>query len=101
MENDDFLKFVVDPSFYTDPVKIEKMKQEIVDRENAKKLLIQQEELRVNRLSCPCCKSTEKSNFIEREHNGIYGSGGKSWIKQEYIICLSCGVHYTDLNKEK
>lgn len=100
MEDDKFLKFVTNPDFFIDSEMIDVIKQGIYDRENAAKLLVKQEEIRIKSLYCPCCKSTEKSHFIDREHNGIYGSGSSSWVRQEYIICLSCGIHYNDLNKK-
>lgn len=95
MEDDNFLKFVLDPSFNINQEVQAKIKANMV----VKKKMEQDEEDRVKNLKCPCCKSIEKSHFIDREHNGIYGSGSRAWIRQEYIVCLSCGVHYTDLEK--
>ena len=61
----------------------------------------EKEELRINKIKCPICKSTDKINHIRRDNNGIMGSGFNSWVIEQYLICKSCGIHYSDVTKIK
>lgn len=60
---------------------------------------VKQECDRVEAMECPCCKSTAKHRHHRTENNGIIGPGYHSRTIDDYYICQSCGVHYTDLNK--
>ena len=55
---------------------------------------------RVKKMECPLCKSVEKRRFVNYETNGIIGPGSYANIKEDYYICLKCGIHYHDLNKK-
>jgi C4-type Zn-finger protein len=66
-----------------------------------KRIEEEKEELRINKIKCPICKSTDKINHIRRDSNGIMGSGFNSWVIEQYLICKSCGVHYSDITKLK
>jgi uncharacterized protein YbaR (Trm112 family) len=59
------------------------------------------EKKRIEKIKCPVCKSTKKTHYVKRENNGIIGSGFNSWIIEEYLICQDCGIHYSDLKKNK
>jgi hypothetical protein len=59
------------------------------------------EEERIRNIKCPVCKSKKKSHFVDRVSNGVYGRGHNSYVKNEYLICENCGVHYSDLKKMK
>lgn len=59
------------------------------------------ERARIDAIECPVCKSTAKAEFAQRNNNGVIGLGYASWMIQEYLICLDCGVHYHDLEKLK
>lgn len=61
----------------------------------------EKEELRINKIKCPTCKSTDKINHIRRDNNGIVGPGSNSWVIEQYLICKSCGIHYSDITKIK
>jgi transposase-like protein len=64
-----------------------------------KRLETKQEEARINNIKCPVCKSSDKIHHIKRQSNGIYGPGHSSWVTENYLICKSCGVHYSDVSK--
>jgi hypothetical protein len=70
-------------------------------QEDEKKLKIEKEQLRLDNISCPACKSKEKHFHNKYDSNGVYGSGYKSWLIESYIICMNCGVMYVDLEKLK
>ena len=59
----------------------------------------EKEELRIKKIECPICKSTDKINHIKRDNNGIMGPGFNSWVTEEFLICKSCGIHYSDITK--
>lgn len=59
------------------------------------------EETRINQIECPVCKSTGKIHYVKRNSNGIMGPGHSSWVTEEYLICKSCGIHYSDVSKFK
>lgn len=69
--------------------------------ENKREEIRKKEEKRVKAIKCPLCKSNKKSLYQDIQHNGIYGPGSFSNITNEYLICLNCGMHYSDLNKNK
>ena len=69
--------------------------------EERKRIERENEENRINNIQCPLCKSTDKIKHFKRESNGIMGPGFESRITDEYLICKSCGVHYSDINKMK
>lgn len=56
------------------------------------------EKNRIASIACPVCKSNLKKRFIQSESNGILGPGYHSHTINDYYICQSCGVHYSDLN---
>lgn len=58
------------------------------------------EEKRIEKLTCPNCKSKDKKHILKYESNGIMGPGSRSWTTDDYYICQSCGIHFTDLNKK-
>lgn len=64
-----------------------------------KRLEAEQEKNRIGEIKCPVCKSTDKIHHIKRQSNGIYGPGHSSWVTENYLICKSCGVHYSDVSK--
>jgi C4-type Zn-finger protein len=70
-----------------------KIEQEEKRIENEKKTS------RINSISCPACKSMDKIHHVKRQNNGIIGSSFQSWITDEYLICKSCGIHYSDVTK--
>lgn len=55
---------------------------------------------RVKKMCCPACKGTEKNRIRKTENNGVYGPGCRSWVVDDYYICLGCGVHFTDLKQK-
>ena len=67
--------------------------------EEQKRIERENEEIRINNIQCPLCKSTDKHHYIKRDSNGVMGPGFSSWITEEYLICKGCGVHYSDLKK--
>jgi transposase-like protein len=67
--------------------------------EEKKRIEIENETSRINSITCPACKSTDKHRHIKRGDNGVFGSGFQSWIIDEYLICKSCGIHYSDVTK--
>ena len=72
--------------------------QQRIERE--KKLKKEQEEKeRIDKIKCPACKSTNKHHHKKYQNNGIIGSGSASWIVEEYLVCLDCGIHFSDLKK--
>lgn len=79
---------------------INRKKQELDEQERKQKERKQEEE-RINNIECPICKSTDKIHHIKRNSNGIMGPGHSSWVTEEYLICKSCGVHYSDISKFK
>ena len=82
-------------NFYKD--KLEREQKELEEKRNEEEL----EKERINKIECPLCKSTDKIHHIKRNNNGIIGSGYSSWITDEYLICKSCGIHYSDTTKLK
>jgi C4-type Zn-finger protein len=62
---------------------------------------VEQEKDRVKNMTCPCCKSTDKQHFVQSENNGVMGSGYSSWVIQSYYVCMSCGIHYSDLSSKE
>lgn len=69
--------------------------------QEAKKKKEQEETERINKIPCPACKSTNKHHHKKYENNGIIGPGSASWLTEEYLVCLDCGIHFTDINKHK
>lgn len=63
-----------------------------------KKKKEQEEKERINKIPCPVCKSTNKHHHTKYQNNGVYGPGASSWLVEEYLICLSCGVHFSNMN---
>jgi uncharacterized protein YbaR (Trm112 family) len=75
-------------------------------KQKEEELKIKQEEenkekKRIEKIKCPVCKSIEKAHYVKRKNNGIIGPGFNSWVKEEYLICQNCGIHYSDLKKNK
>lgn len=82
-------------NFYKD--KLEREQKELEERRKEEEL----EKERINKIECLLCKSTDKIHHIKRNNNGIIGSGYSSWVTDEYLICKSCGLHYSDITKLK
>ena len=80
-------------SIYTD------MEESRKREEEEKRIEIENETSRINSIPCPACKSTDKHHYIKRDSNGVMGPGFSSWITEEYLICKSCGIHYSDVTK--
>ena len=74
--------------------------QERLEWENKKKKE-QEEKNRIDKIPCPVCKSINKHHHTKYKSNGIMGPGSASWLVEEYLICLDCGIHFTDLKKVK
>jgi hypothetical protein len=72
--------------------------QKRIERE-AKLKKEQEEKERINKIKCPACKSINKHHHTKYQNNGILGPGAASWITEEYLICLDCGIHFSDLKK--
>lgn len=66
-----------------------------------KKKKEQEEKERINNIPCPTCKSTNKHHHKKYENNGIIGPGYSSWLIEEYLVCLQCGIHFSDINNGK
>jgi hypothetical protein len=81
----------LDPNWY------EKMQEET---RQAEMKALKEEEERIEKMSCPSCKSTDKDHIVKSEDNGIYGPGFCSWVIDEYYVCKKCGTMYKDLNKK-
>ena len=60
----------------------------------------QEEKERIDSIKCPACKSTNKHHHKKYQNNGILGPGSTSWITEEYLVCLDCGIHFSDLKKK-
>jgi hypothetical protein len=75
----------------------EREEQEREERKKVEEI----EKNRVDAIQCPVCKSTDKHHHTKHNHNGICGPGSRSWKVEDYLICLGCGVHYTDLERIK
>lgn len=56
---------------------------------------------RIKTIKCPACKSTNKHHHQKYGSNGIMGPGRTSWLVEDYLICLDCGIHFNDVNKGK
>ena len=78
----------------------EKKAREEEDLERYKKE-IKEEELRIEKLSCPVCLNSKKRRFKTAESNGVMGPGYHSRITNDYFICETCGIHFSDLNKKE
>jgi transposase-like protein len=78
----------------------EKKAREEEDLERYKKE-VKEEELRIEKLSCPVCSNSKKRRFITAESNGVMGPGYHSRITNDYFICETCGIHFSDLNKKE
>lgn len=76
-----------------------KERQRIEREEELKKE--QEEKERIDNIKCPACKSTNKRHHKKYENNGILGPGSASWIVEEYLVCLNCGIHFDDINRKK
>lgn len=74
--------------------------QERLEQE-AKKKKEDEEKERINKIPCPVCKSTNKHHHTKYKNNGIMGPGFASWLVDEYLVCLDCGVNFSDINKTK
>lgn len=84
--------FELEPGWYEKYIMEErKKKEEIEEREKERIVLIK----------CPSCESTMKRHIVKREDNGIIGPGHRSWVVDEYFVCLECGTMFKDLNKIK
>jgi C4-type Zn-finger protein len=79
----------------------ENRKKQEEEEQKIKQEKEKKEQERIEKIKCPACKSTKKQHYINRENNGIIGPGFNSWITEEYLICQNCGIHYSDLNKNK
>ena len=90
---------------YGEPIDFSNFWAESIKRkEGEEELKRKEEELekeRINKIECPLCKSTNKIHHIKRDNNGIIGSGFSTWVTDEYLICKSCGIHYSDITKLK
>jgi uncharacterized protein YbaR (Trm112 family) len=72
------------------------------DKEEAAKRLEEEQRIegeRFNNIQCPVCKSTNKTNIVKTNSNGVFGPGYHSWILEEYLVCDDCGVMYKDLKR--
>lgn len=56
--------------------------------------------LRINEMKCPACKETNKEHVVKTENNGVIGPGYHSYVVDDYYVCKSCGVHFSDVNKK-
>lgn len=61
---------------------------------------LKDENLRVENMECPLCRSTEKERRVSSISNGVMGPGYNSRKIADHYICMSCGIHYSDLNKK-
>jgi hypothetical protein len=66
----------------------EKRRLEAVEKENE----------RFDAIKCPVCKSTDKDSIVKRNSNSVIGPGSRSWITENYLVCMGCGVMYKDLS---
>ena len=82
-------------NFYKD--KLEREQKELEEKRKEEEL----EKERINKIECPLCKSTNKVHHIKRDNNGVIGPGFSTWVTDEYLICKSCGIHYSDITKLK
>jgi hypothetical protein len=64
-----------------------------------KKKKEEEEKERINNIPCPACTSTNKHHHKKYENNGIIGTGYSSWLIEEYLVCLQCGIHFSDIKK--
>ena len=80
---------------------IQNHKKEVEEDKKRYEKEIKQEQKRVKNMKCPTCKSTKKEHVVNSKNNGIFGPGYRSWITDEYYLCLGCGVRYEDLNKKE
>lgn len=60
-----------------------------------------EEQDRLDKIICPCCKGNKKQRKAHSSSNGIIGPGSNSYITDEYLFCLDCGTMYKDLFKLK
>ncbi len=61
---------------------------------------LKEEETRVKNMKCPLCKSKKKERNISSVSNGVMGPGHHSRKIADHYICMDCGIHYSDLNKQ-
>lgn len=78
------------------------LSKEEQEEENKKFVEKQEKEKeRLDKISCPLCKSHKKENVVQSQSNGIIGPGSSSWVTESYLVCLDCGVMYKDLEEFK
>ena len=78
--------------------------KEISDSQERYKKETSDEEIRISKLKCPCCKSIKKFSITISHHDGQLILGGRNapaQILADYNVCQDCGVMYVDLNKKK
>lgn len=83
---------------YVEPINFnyeEYEKLEAAKQKEAERL----EKLRIDKIKCPSCGSTNKEHVVKREDNRIIGPGFRSWITDEYFVCKDCGTRYEDITK--
>jgi transposase-like protein len=73
--------------------------KQIESEKKAKEQAIKIEHERIGKLKCPSCDSTMKEHIVKSDNNGVFGPGYRSWVRDEYFVCLECGTMYKDLNK--
>lgn len=82
----------LDPDWY---------RKHLEEEKKAKEDARLKEQKRIDNIKCPSCKSTNKKHVIKSESNGIFGPGYRSWVTEEYFVCLECGTMFKDLEKLK
>jgi len=81
----------LDPNWY---------KKHLQAQEEAKIKALKEEHERIGKLKCPSCDSTMKEHIVKSDNNGVFGPGYRSWVRDEYFVCLECGTMYKDINKK-
>ena len=94
-----------DPNFSLDAELIKARFEELKKQEEQENIIykenLQKEAKRLEDLCCPLCKSKDKYRNIVSDSNGIMGSGYRSHTLLDHFICNSCGIHYSDIDKEE
>ena len=62
---------------------------------------LKEEKERVEKMTCPLCKSKNKERNVSTISNGVMGTGYHSKKIADHYICMDCGIHYSDLNKKE
>lgn len=59
--------------------------------------MYKEEQDRINDMECPLCKSKDKNHIVKYVSNGVFGPGYHSKVTDDYYVCNSCGIHFSDL----